>query len=109
MTSHPVCYRLQVPAKTGAMPHYRWPVHEREQRDVSGVSCWVGCRHALHCLELNLHHLNEQIEIKLNSQHIDAQCLAARDKLLPIHPMTGPDVNKQLVGIHRLREQVLPY
>jgi len=45
----------------------------------------------------------------LNSQHIDSQCLAARDKLLPIHPMTGPELNKQLVGISRLREQVLPY
>ena len=60
-------------------------------------------------MELNLHRLNEAIEIKLNSQHIDEQCLAARDKLLPIHPITGPDVNKRLVGINRLREQVLPY
>jgi len=66
-------------------------------------------RHALHCLELNLHRINEQIEIKLNSQHIDTQCLAARDKMLPIHPVTGPDLNKQLCGITRLREQVLPY
>jgi len=70
---------------------------------------YVNCRHALHCMELNLHRLNEAIEIKLNSQHIDEQCLAARDKLLPIHPITGPDVNKRLVGINRLREQVLPY
>ena len=49
--------------------------------------CVCVARHALHCLELNLHRINEQIEIKLNSQHIDQQCLAARDKLLPIHPM----------------------
>jgi len=70
---------------------------------------WCEYRHALHCLELNLHRLNEAIEIKLNSQHIDDQCLATREKLLPIHPMTGPDLDKQLVGIHRLRENVLPY
>jgi len=69
----------------------------------------VHCRHALHCLELNLHRINEAIEIKLNSQHIDTQCLASRDKMLPIHPITGPEINKQLVGINRLREQVLPY
>ena len=66
-------------------------------------------RHALHCMELNLHRLNEAIEIKLNSQHIDDQCLASRDKMLPIHPVTGPELNKRLVGINRLREQVLPY
>jgi len=60
-------------------------------------------------MELNLHRLNEEIEIKLNSKHIDEQCLASREKLLPIHPMTGPEINKQLVGIYRLREQVLPY
>jgi len=67
-------------------------------------------RHALHCLELNLHRINEAIEIKLNSQHIDEQCLASREKLLPIHPMNaGHELNKHLVGIQRLRELVLPY
>lgn len=66
-------------------------------------------QHALHCMEQNLHRLNEDIERKQNSLNIDQQCIESRTKLLPVYPLTATDLNKQLTGMLRSGDQILPY
>ena len=67
------------------------------------------CRHALHCLELTLHRINDDIDRKTNSLHIDRQCLASRDKLTHAHLPTQVERNQRLVGATCNKPPVLPY
>lgn len=66
-------------------------------------------RHALHCLEQNLHRINEDIQTKQDSLAIETQCLDSRHKLLPLYPLSETAVNKHLVGMERNKTEVLPY
>lgn len=66
-------------------------------------------RHALDCLEKNLHRINQDIQNKLTALNIDRQCLASRVKMEPAHPLTVTERNMAIVGGSREKSEILAF
>jgi len=69
-------------------------------------------RHALHGLELKLHRINEDIDLKTASLQLDKMCLASRLKLKTggtVDTLNATDRNMALTGAVRERSMIISY
>lgn len=63
-------------------------------------------RHALDCLEKQLHNINDDLALKNNSLMLDNRCMDVRGKLKP-SPLSTTDKNLSLTGMSRESSKVL--
>ncbi|CAH1773590.1 unnamed protein product [Owenia fusiformis] len=63
-------------------------------------------QHALDGLEQNLHRINEDLGLKINSLMLDKRCMDTRQKL-ETRPQTGMERNLTLTGLQRSRSKIL--